>query len=68
MTENKCPEPAVFRYTWAGKPESMCCVLHGKALRVVADAMAYQFQLIPIGGINQCQHPDDLPKKEGKSD
>ncbi len=60
----KCPHPATFRYTWAGQPEKLCCVLHGNALAVIADVIAYQFQLIPISGIHQCQHPDDIPKKE----
>ena len=61
MKENKCPHNAVFRYTWAGQDEALCCVLHGQALKTVANAMAYNLQLILIGGINQCSHPDDLP-------
>jgi hypothetical protein len=48
-----CTQQAVFRYTWAGRDESYCCVEHAQQLQAVARAMSYYVQLIPLSGDEQ---------------
>lgn len=45
----ECGEHAAFRFTWAGRPESHACIVHGAQLATVAQAMGYPLQLIPLG-------------------
>lgn len=49
----KCQEQALFRYTWAGRNESFCCLTHAQQIQVVAQAMGYYVQLIPLSGDEQ---------------
>jgi len=49
----KCQEQALFRYTWAGRNESFCCLTHAQQIQGVAQAMGYYVQLIPLSGDEQ---------------
>lgn len=49
----KCQEQALFRYTWAGRNESFCCLTHAQQIQGVAQAMSYYVQLIPLSGDEQ---------------
>ena len=44
----KCNQPAIFRYTWAGQDETVCCREHGQQIQAVALAIGYHCQLIPL--------------------
>ena len=46
--ENKCNQPAIYRYTWVGRDESFVCVMHAMKINGIADAMGYQIQFIPL--------------------
>lgn len=46
--KNKCDQPAVFRYNWAGTEERYCCIDHAKAIRKVAGAIGYPLQLVQV--------------------
>ncbi len=50
---DKCQEQALFRYTWAGRNESYCCLTHAKQIQGVAQAMGYYVQLIPLSDDEQ---------------
>jgi hypothetical protein len=64
----KCQEQALFRYTWAGRNESFCCLTHAQQIQGVAQAMGYYVQLIPLSGDEQskvsCQNESRLTKRE----
>ena len=49
----KCNQQALFRYTWAGRDESFCCLEHAQQLQGVAQAIGYYVQLIPLSGDEQ---------------
>ena len=49
----KCDQQALFRYTWAGRNESFCCLEHAQQLQGVAQAIGYYVQLIPLSGDEQ---------------
>lgn len=50
----KCQEQALFRYTWAGRDESFCCLTHAQQIQGVAQVMGYYVQLmIPLSGDEQ---------------
>ncbi len=49
----KCDQQALFRYTWAGRDESFCCLEHAQQIQGVAQAMGYYVQLIPLSGDEQ---------------
>ena len=49
----KCNQHALFRYTWAGRDESFCCLEHAQQLQGVAQAIGYYVQLIPLSGDEQ---------------
>ena len=44
----KCDQQALFRYTWAGRDESYCCLEHAQQIQGIAQAMGYYVQLIPL--------------------
>ena len=46
--ENKCKNPAFFRYTWPGKDESLACVIHAQDIKIVADAIGLHLQSIEL--------------------
>ncbi len=53
----KCTNPALFRYTWPGKDESMCCLEHSIMLAKIADAIGLpSLQMIQV---NQRQYIDE---------
>ena len=73
MDKETCKNPALFRYTWAGHPEAVCCLLHAHALRTIANAIAYQIQLIQVSEADMlsglgCSHRDDLPSMEDSNE
>ena len=39
---------ATLRYTWPGKPESVCCIDHAMQLQAVASAIGLPLQMIPL--------------------
>jgi len=49
----KCNQQALFRYTWAGRDESFCCLEHAQQLQGVAQVIGYYVQLIPLSGDEQ---------------
>ena len=49
MEENiKCGAPAMFRYTWPGKDESLACATCALKLRRVAQAIGLHLQIIQL--------------------
>lgn len=68
----KCQEQALFRYTWAGRNESFCCLTHAQQIQGVAQATGYYVQLIPLSGDEQskasCQNESRLTKREPDDD
>lgn len=54
-----CEQPALFRYTWPGKDESHCCVIHAVHLKSVAKAIGLHLQLIPLTVEEQMSVPND---------
>jgi len=51
----KCNQQALFRYTWAGRGESFCCLEHALKIKGVAASMGYYVQLIPLSGDEQAK-------------
>jgi len=49
----KCPNFPLFRYTWAGRDESFCCLEHAFQIQGAAEAMGYHLQLIQLSGAEQ---------------
>ena len=49
----KCPNQALFRFTWPGRGESFICIDHAPQLQGVAQAMGLYLQLIPLSGDEQ---------------
>lgn len=45
---NKCGAPAMFRYTWPGKDETVCCALCAMKLQNIAQAIGLYLQMIPL--------------------
>ena len=62
----KCNQQALFRYTWAGRDESYCCLEHAQGIKTIADAIGYYVQFIPLSGNEQmdktCQN--EVEEKE----
>ena len=57
MNENhKCPNSAMYRYTWPGKNESYICTEHVNRLKAIASAMGFYLQLIELSRDEQLQH------------
>ena len=48
MSEKRCEQKAVRRFTWPGQDESFICQEHLPKLQRVADAMGMHLQLIPL--------------------
>ena len=44
----KCKEPALFRYTWPGQDESYICLDHALKLDNVANSIGLYLQLIQL--------------------
>lgn len=44
----ECTEKAAYRYTWPGKNESFICEKHVSKLIMVANAMGFPLQVIPL--------------------
>lgn len=73
MTDEKCKNPALFRYTWPGRDESMCCLEHTVAIQRISEAIGLHLQMIQVDqrkyldtheGIALCQSADDIPKEK----
>ncbi len=64
INKEKCHEQAMFRYTWAGRDESYCCLTHAQQIKAVSEAMGYYVQLIPLSGDEQmkvaCQNEVEM--------
>lgn len=45
---DQCTEPARYKFTWPGKPESLICEAHKPKLDAVAEAMGFYLQIIPL--------------------
>lgn len=43
-----CKEPPLYRYTWPGRNEALCCEAHSRAVRNIASAMGLYVELIPF--------------------
>lgn len=43
-----CKEDAKYRYTWPGRDESLVCEKHVEKLKIVAKAMGFHLQVIPL--------------------
>lgn len=56
----KCGMPVTHRYTWPGKNETYCCLIHAVQLRNVAAAMGLYLQLIPLGVQDYLNARDEL--------
>ena len=48
MNDNKCGAPAMYRYYWPGKDESLSCVLCAMKLQTVASAIGLHLQIIKL--------------------
>lgn len=48
MSEKRCEQKAVRRFTWPGQDESFICDEHLPKLQGVANAMGMHLQLIPL--------------------
>ncbi|RQV94490.1 hypothetical protein EH221_07400 [bacterium] len=50
MTEERkpCGLPAMFRYTWPGKEEEHCCIIHAHMVLNVANAIGLPLQMIRL--------------------
>ena len=48
MSDNKCGAPAMYRYTWPGKEESLICVTCAIKLQTVANAIGLHLQMIKL--------------------
>ena len=48
MSDNKCGSPAMYRYTWPGKDESLACVLCAIKLQKIAHAIGLQLHMIKL--------------------
>jgi len=56
MATKQCPNNGEYRYTWAGKNESIACEEHAKQIKGVGDAMGYYVQMIPLITTEQCRN------------
>ncbi len=52
MSDNKCGAPAMFRYTWPGKEESLICVTCAIKLKTVANAIGLPQQMIKLSNVD----------------
>ena len=43
-----CTQPAAFRFTWPGNDEKGICVIHVERAKMIAQAMGFHLQIIPI--------------------
>jgi len=43
-----CGIIALFRYTWPGSLETQVCVVHARQAQLVAGAMGFPLQVIPV--------------------
>jgi len=48
ISMNTCENRASFRFTWPGRDESFICSGHSVKLQIVADAIDFHLQLIPV--------------------
>ena len=48
MKEEKCKNPAFFRYTWPGNDESLACVIHAQGIKNVANVIGLHLQFIQL--------------------
>ena len=48
MSDHKCGSPAMYRYTWPGKDESLVCVICAMKLQTVAAAIGLHLQIIKL--------------------
>ena len=46
--QDKCSEPAAFRFTWPGRDEAGICATHAPRMRAITQAMGLYVQLIPL--------------------
>lgn len=66
----KCTAPPVYRYTWPGQDEALCCEDHGRGILVVANAIGMHLQMIPLANVElegldlTCSSMDE--KREGE--
>jgi hypothetical protein len=44
----KCNIPIFARYTWPGKDEKYCCLIHATMLEKISAAMGFHLQIIPL--------------------
>jgi hypothetical protein len=43
-----CGKPAAYRFTWPGQDEAFICEEHMPKLKMVAGAMGFQLQIVPL--------------------
>jgi len=53
MTEPKCSNPALFRYTWPGENERFGCLEHSVQIQNVAKAIGLNLQMIQVDQRNE---------------
>lgn len=63
MSEQRCENPAAYRYTWPGKDEAVACVMHASGIATVAKAIGLHLQLIPLGFLDE---PRECTSKDGE--
>lgn len=56
----KCKIPALFRYTWPGKDESVVCLEHSVEIRHIAEVIGMPLQMIQIDQRNEIDKNDDI--------
>ena len=60
MTEPKCTNPALFRYTWPGKDESFSCLEHSVQIKEIAKAIELPLQMIQVDQRNELDKNNEI--------
>ncbi len=48
MSDNKCGAPAMYRYTWPGKNESLVCITCALKIRIIGTSIGLSLQMIKL--------------------
>ena len=51
-----CGMTAMFRFTWPGKDESFVCYGHAHRLKLTANALGFQLQIIGLDPLEMSLH------------